>query len=106
VEKVIPSPQKQMNMRYDTRRRAVSFSGTSERKVPNQVNNSIIKSAIRTNMRVVDTVEGAWMDLAPDENIFLLIPRKAAIKKLSNANKTLESMIALNKAKENVVRNK
>jgi hypothetical protein len=39
------------------------------------------------------------MDLAPDENIFLLIPRKAAIKKLSNANKTLESMIALNKAK-------
>jgi hypothetical protein len=65
----------------------VFFSRTSERKVPNQVNNSIVKPAIM-NMRVVDTVGGAWMDLAPDENVFLLIPRKAAIKKLSNVNKT------------------
>jgi hypothetical protein len=41
------------------------------------------------DMRVVDTVEGAQMDLAPDENIFLLIPSKAAIKKLSNVDKKL-----------------
>jgi hypothetical protein len=87
VEKVIPSPHNMMNMRNDTSSKAVFFSGTSKRKVPNQVNNSIVKPAIM-NMRVVDTVGGAWMDLAPDENVFLLIPRKAAIKKLSNVNKT------------------
>jgi hypothetical protein len=98
VEKVIPSPHNMMNMGDDTNSKAVFFSGTSERKVPNQVNNSIVKSAI-TDMRVVDTVKGARMDLAPDENVFLLIPRKAAIEKLSHVNKTLESMSALNKAK-------
>jgi hypothetical protein len=50
-------------------------------------------------MRVVDTVDGARMDLAPEENIFVLVPRRAAIKKLSNVNTTLLSMSALNKAK-------
>jgi hypothetical protein len=88
-----------MNMRNDPSSKAVFFSGTSERKVPNQVNDSIVKSAIM-DMRVVDTVHSAWMDLAPEENIFVLIPRKDAIKKLSNINKTLLSMSsALDKAK-------
>jgi hypothetical protein len=61
------------------------------------------------HMRVVDTVYSAWMDWAPEENIFVLIPRKAAIKKLSNINKTLLSMSALDKAKgfaKNAVINK
>jgi hypothetical protein len=98
VEKVKPSPHNMMSMRHDTSSKPVFFSGTSERKVPNQVNNSIVKSAI-TDMRVVDTVHGASMDLAPEENIFVLIPRKAAIKKLLNINKTLLSMSALDKAK-------
>jgi len=98
VEKVKPSPQNMMNMRNDPSSKVVFFSGTSERKVPNQVNNSIVRSAI-TDMRVVDTVDGARMDLAPEENIFVLIPRKAAIKFMSNVNKTLLSMSALNKAK-------
>jgi hypothetical protein len=98
VEKVIPSPHNMMNMRNDTSSKAVFFSGTSERKVPNQVNNSIEKSAI-TDMRVVDTVENARMHLAPEVNIFLLIPRKAATEKLSNVNKTLASLSALDMAK-------
>jgi hypothetical protein len=51
------------------------------------------------DMKVVDTVDGAQMELAPEENIFVFIPRKVAIKKLSNVNKTLLSMSALNKAK-------
>jgi hypothetical protein len=37
--------------------------------------------------------------LGPDENISFLIPRKAAIKKLLDVNKTLASMSALDKAK-------
>jgi hypothetical protein len=74
-------------MRNDTGSKAIFLSGTSKRKVPNQVNNSIVKSAIM-DMRVVDTVDGARMDLAPEDNIFVLIPRKAAIKKLLNVNKT------------------
>jgi hypothetical protein len=61
VEKVIPSQHNMMNMRHDTSSKAVFFSGLSERKVPNQVNNSIVKSAI-ADMRVVNTVEGACLD--------------------------------------------
>jgi hypothetical protein len=87
-----------MNMRNDPSSKPVFFSGTSKTEVPNQVNNSIVKSAI-TDMRVVDTVDGAWMDLAPEENIFVLIPRRALIKKLLNVNTTLLSMSALDKAK-------
>jgi hypothetical protein len=98
VEKVKPSPHNMMNMRNDPSSKAILFSGTSERKVSNQVNNSIVKSAIM-DMRVVDKVDSAWMDLAPEENVFVLICRKAAIKKLSNVNKTFLSMSALNKAK-------
>jgi hypothetical protein len=97
VEKVKPSLHNMMNMRHDTSSKPIFFSGMSERKVPNQINNSIVKSAIM-DMRVVDTVHGAQMNLAPEENIFVLIPRKAAIKKLLNINKTLLSISALNKA--------
>jgi hypothetical protein len=87
-----------MNMSNNPSSKPVFFSGTSKRDVPNQVNNSIVKSAT-TDMRVVDTVDGAWMDVAPEENIFVLIPRRAAIKKLLNVNTILLSMSALNKAK-------
>jgi hypothetical protein len=88
-----------MSMRNDPSCKPVFFSGTSEREVPNQVNNSIEKSAIR-DMRVVDTVDGARrMDVATEENIFVLIPRRASIKKLKNVNTTLLSISALDKAK-------
>jgi hypothetical protein len=87
-----------MNMRNDPSSKPFFFSGTSKREVPNQVNNSKVKSAIM-DMRVVDAVDGAWMDLAPDENIFVLILRRAAIKKLSNVITTLLSISALDKAK-------
>jgi hypothetical protein len=99
VAKVKPSPRIMMNMRNDPSSKPIFFSGTSEREVPNQVNNSIVKSAIRTDMRVVDTVDGAPMNLAPKENIFVSIPRRDAIKKLSNVNTTFLSMSALDKAK-------
>jgi hypothetical protein len=88
-----------MNMRNDPSSKPVFFSGTSKSEVPNQVNNSIVKSAI-TDMRVVDTVDCARMDVGREENIFVLIPRRAAIKQLlKNVNTTLLSMSALNKAK-------
>jgi hypothetical protein len=79
VEKVKPSPRNIMNMRNVPSSKPVFCSGTSEREVPNQVYNSIVKSTI-TNMRVVDTVDSAWMDLAPEVNIFVLIPRRAATR--------------------------
>jgi hypothetical protein len=50
-------------------------------------------------MRVVDTVDSAWMDVAPKENMFVLIPKRDAIKKLLNVNTTLLSMNALDTAK-------
>jgi hypothetical protein len=62
-----------MNMRNDPSSKPVFFSGTSEREVPNQVINSIVKSAIMDRI-VVDTVDGARMDVATEENIFVLIP--------------------------------
>jgi hypothetical protein len=98
VKKVKPSLRDMMNMRNDPSSKPIFFSGTSEREVPNQVNNSIVKSAI-TDMRVVDRVDGARMDVATEENIFVLIPRRAAIKKLKNVNTTLLSVSALDKAK-------
>jgi hypothetical protein len=98
VKKVKPSPRNMMNMTNDPCSKPVFFSGTSQREVPNQDNNSIVKSAI-TDMRVVDTVDGARMDVGREENIFVLIPRRAAIKQLKNVNTTLLSMSALDKAK-------
>jgi hypothetical protein len=87
-----------MSMRNDPSSKPVFFSGTSKREVPNQVNDSIVKSAIM-DMRVVDTVDGAQMDVGREENIFVLIPRRAAIKQLKNVITTLLSMSALDKAK-------
>ena len=87
-----------MNLTNDPSSKPVFFSGTSKREVPNQDNISIVKSAIM-DMRVVDTVDGARMDVGRDENIFVLIPRRAAIKQLKNVNTTLLSMSALDKAK-------
>jgi hypothetical protein len=50
-------------------------------------------------MRVVDTVDGARMEVSNEESIFVLVPRRAAIKQLKNVNTTLLSMSALDKAK-------
>jgi hypothetical protein len=75
----------------------VFFSGTSSRIVPNQVPNSIVLSAI-TDMKVVDTVEGAQMKSDSGDTVFVLIPRQDAITKVLHVNKTLELLRALNKA--------
>jgi hypothetical protein len=71
VEKVKPSAHNMMNMINDPSSKPVFFSGTSKRKVPNKVNNSIVKSAIM-DMRVLDTVDSDRMDLSPEENIFVI----------------------------------
>jgi hypothetical protein len=51
------------------------------------------------DMRVVDTVLGARMNSDSEDTVFVLIPRKMAIAKLSHVNKTLQSLRALDKAK-------
>jgi hypothetical protein len=76
----------------------IFFSGTLKRNVPNQVPNSVVYSAMM-DMKVVDTVEGARMDSESGDNVFVLIPRKSAIAKLSHVNRTLQSLRALDKAK-------
>jgi hypothetical protein len=76
----------------------IFFSGTLKRNVPNQVPNSIVYSAIM-DMKVMDEVSGARMDSDSGDNVFVLIPRKLAITKLSHVNRTLQSLPALNKAK-------
>ena len=58
----------------------------------------MVKSAIE-DMRVVDTVDGAWMEVSNEESIFVLVPRRDAIEQLKNVNTTLLSMSALDKAK-------
>jgi hypothetical protein len=50
------------------------------------------------DMRVVDTVDGARMEVSNEESIFVLVPRRAAIKQLKNVSTTLLSMSALDKA--------
>jgi hypothetical protein len=47
----------------------------------------------------VDKVSGARMDSESGDNLFVLIPRKLAITKLSHVNRMLQSLHALNKAK-------
>ena len=98
LQKVKPSPQHMMNMSNDAISTPVFFSGTSKREVPNQVSNSIVKSAIE-DMRVVDTVDGARMEVSNEESIFVLVPRRAAIEQLKKVNTTLLSMRALDNAK-------
>jgi hypothetical protein len=99
LEVVVPSPEHVLHMEdEENKRQPIFFSGTSKRNVPNQVQNSVVYSAIM-DMKVVDTVEGARMDSESGDNVFVLIPRKSAITKLSHVKRTLQSLRALDKAK-------
>jgi hypothetical protein len=95
---VEPSPKHVIRVDQENNPKPIFFSGTSKRNVPNQVPNSIVYSAIM-DMKVVDKVSGARMDSDSGDNVFVLIPRKLAITKLSHVNRTLQSLPALNKAK-------
>jgi hypothetical protein len=74
------------------------FSGTSERTIPNVPPDGIVLSAVR-DMKVIDTVEGARMDSASGDNVFVLVPRGAAIRKQTHLDRTFQSLRALDRAK-------
>jgi hypothetical protein len=76
----------------------VFFSGMLRWMVPNNPLNCIVYSAI-SDMKVVDTVEGAQMESDSRDTVFILIPRKQAIAKLSHVNKMLQLLHSLNNAK-------
>jgi hypothetical protein len=76
----------------------VFFSGTSRQMVPNNPSNCVVYSAI-SDMKVVDMVEGAQMKSDSGDVVFVLVPRKKAIAKLSRVNKTLQFICSLNNAK-------
>jgi hypothetical protein len=59
---------------------------------------SIIYSATK-DLHVIDTTEGAKLELTNTDTIFILIPRNDAIQKLTHVHKTLESLYALDHAR-------
>jgi 2-keto-4-pentenoate hydratase/2-oxohepta-3-ene-1,7-dioic acid hydratase in catechol pathway len=58
LQKIVSSATHVRQMGNENSSKPMFFSGTSSRIVPNQVPNSTVLSAI-TDMKVVDTVEGA-----------------------------------------------
>lgn len=57
---------------------SVFFSGTGVRSIPNHSLQSIIYSATK-DLQVIDTTEGAKLELTNTDTIFILIPRNDAI---------------------------
>jgi hypothetical protein len=98
LQKVVPSRHHVINLEKQSPNRLIFFSGTSRRSVPNNIPNSIVYSAI-TNMKVIDTIGGAWMNSNSGDTVFVLIPRKNAILKLSHVEKTLQSLRAIDRSK-------
>jgi hypothetical protein len=78
----------------------VFFSGTSTRTVPKPVPaNSLILSA-KEDLKVIDTVEGARMELESGDLVFILIPRCDSIQRMTKVKKTLRALYALDRGKK------
>jgi hypothetical protein len=78
------------------KKKAVFFSGTSDRTIPKQLpSNSLILSA-KEDLRVIDTTEGARMELENGDLVFFLIPRHDAIQRMTKVKNTLTFLYELN----------
>lgn len=78
--------------------RPVFYSGTSNRILPNAIPNGIMLSAME-DLQVVNTVSGARMESASGDTVFILIPRRDSIQKMTHVKKTIASLYALDKGK-------
>jgi hypothetical protein len=66
IEKVKPSLHNMMNMRNDPSSKPIFFSGTSEREVPNQVNNSsqdLDRATFHSMLLSLERVEKLILDM-------------------------------------------
>jgi hypothetical protein len=98
LQKVVPSSDHVVNLVKKSTNQPMFFSGTSTRTVPNQIPKCVVYSAL-TDMKVIDTINGAWMNSNSGDTVFVLIPRKNAILKLSHVNDTLQSLRAIDSSK-------
>ena len=77
----------------------VFFSGTTIPTLQTFIANSLNLSAV-TDLKVVDSKDGARMELSNGDTVFTLIPRQDAIRGLTNVNNTLAALYALEKGKK------
>lgn len=78
--------------------RPVFYSGTPSRILPNPISNGIMLSAME-DLKVIDTISGARMESETGDSVFFLIPRLEAIHDMTNVNKIMSSLYALEKGK-------
>jgi hypothetical protein len=77
----------------------VFFSGTTIPTLQTSIANSLNLSAV-TDLKVVDSKDGARIELSNGDTVFTLIPRWEAICGLTNVNNTLAALYALEKGKK------
>jgi hypothetical protein len=77
----------------------VFFSGTTILTLQTFIANSLNLSAV-TDVKVVDSKDGARMELSNGDTVFTLIPRQDTIRGLMNVNNTLAALYALEKGKK------
>jgi hypothetical protein len=97
LQQVMPSPAHALDMEQ-WGGKPLFFSGTSQRTIHSLSPDDVVLSAI-DDMKVIDTMEGARMESANGDIVFVLVPRRAAIKKHTHLNRTFQSLHALKKAK-------
>ena len=78
--------------------RAVFYSGTKNRTLPNPILNGIMLSAVE-DLSVIDTISGARLLSSTGDTLFILILRHDAIKKNTGVKKTLTSLHALDQVR-------
>jgi hypothetical protein len=72
LKQVRPSPAHSIDKKYLSSR-PIFYSGTSNRTLPNQVRDGFILSAME-DLQVINTVNGAQMESASGDTVFILIP--------------------------------
>ncbi len=100
LQHISSSPQHALCKSFFLSSRPIIYSGTLDATaiLPHNIGNPIVLM-VTEHLQVVDTISGARLELAScGDTVFTLIPRQAAIDKLTHVNKTIISLYALEDA--------
>jgi hypothetical protein len=96
LQQVMPSPAHALDMEQ-LGGKPLFFSGTSKKNITGLSPDDVVLSAVK-DMKVIDTLDGARMESPNGDLVFVLVPRRAAIRKHTHVNRTFRSLHALQKA--------
>ncbi|KAI2507634.1 hypothetical protein MHU86_6821 [Fragilaria crotonensis] len=104
LQTISSSPRHALCKAFFLSSRPIFYSGTLDTTaiLPGNVGNSIVLT-VAENLQVVDTISGARLESACGDTVFTLIPRQAAINKLTHVHKTIISLYALEDANKTII---